>query len=94
MKKPIVKCPKCGGTNTREWSIGTTINVPDYISGTHMFSDEFYKTLKEEFGNQADIDDYYCAENICDDCNCHFATKNFIEVKVTEAIVFEKYSNK
>jgi len=91
MRKPIVKCPKCKSTNTREWSIGMAINTPNYNSGLHIFDDETYKAFKKEFGDKADTDDYYCAENICDDCGCHFATKNIIDVTVKKTIVFEKY---
>lgn len=90
MKKPIVKCPKCGSTNTREWSVGSSISTDKYLAGLHLFSDDDYKVFKKEFGDKADTEDYYCAQNICDDCDYHFATKNVIDVKVTKTIVFGK----
>lgn len=93
MIKPIVRCPKCGSKKTREWQVGVPIYKPEYISGFNIFDDDSYNTLKNEFGkNEKTQEDYYCAKNICDDCDCRFATKNKITISVLETIVFENYT--
>lgn len=89
MKKPIVKCPRCGSENTREWGTGVGIYTPNYLQGIHIFDDDFYNMMRDKFGESADISDYYCGQNICDDCDCRFATKNIIKVEVVSTIVFE-----
>lgn len=89
MKKPIVKCPKCGSENTREYITGVGINMNDeLLNGLHIFSDDIYSLMTKEFGNMADTDDYYCAKNICDDCKCDFVTKNMVKIEVTNVIAY------
>jgi len=74
MKKLELKCPVCNSTNARQWA----------WEDMHFFDNEFYEYLKEEFGENADTENYYTAKCICDDCNNRFDAKVVIEVQVVE----------
>jgi len=74
MKKLQLICPKCNSKNAREYG----------KKDIHFFDDLVYEVLRNEFGDNADCENYYTAECICDNCNNHFDVKVIIDVKVVE----------
>jgi len=74
MKKLNFTCPKCNSIDARQWS----------RENMHFHDDEVYEILKEEFGENADCENYYTAKCICDDCDHYFKAIVIIDIQAIE----------
>jgi len=74
MKKLTLRCPKCNSTNARQWN----------WKEMRFFNEEFYNIIREQFGENADCENYYIAQCICDDCEHYFNAKVIIDIEAIE----------